>query len=198
MDPGTLVAYAMNDQPIPAAHGFPLRLVVPGLGGRLRHQVAEQAHGRHDGARRLLGADRLPLSDQARRARRGRRRQGHGAAHRAGREVAHHPPLDGAVVPPGHGHGRRLRVGRRASTSPGSTCRWTPAPRGSRPSSPAGPKVRVAALRVRASRHARRTRTPSCRAPPTPSGAVQPIVPQWNPSGYLWNAPDQVRIEVKA
>ena len=29
-------------------------------------------------------------------------------------------------------------------------------------------------------------------------GAAQPIVPQWNPSGYLWNAPDQVRIEVKA
>ena len=30
------------------------------------------------------------------------------------------------------------------------------------------------------------------------SGVTQPIVPQWNPSGYLWNAPDQVRIEVKA
>ncbi len=29
-------------------------------------------------------------------------------------------------------------------------------------------------------------------------GAVQPVVPAWNPSGYLWNAPDQVRIEVKA
>ena len=29
-------------------------------------------------------------------------------------------------------------------------------------------------------------------------GEVQPIVPQWNPSGYLWNAPDQIRIEVKA
>ena len=29
-------------------------------------------------------------------------------------------------------------------------------------------------------------------------GVTQPVVPQWNPSGYLWNAPDQVRIEVKA
>ena len=43
-----------------------------------------------------------------------------------------------------------------------------------------------------------RTRTPSCRAPPTPAATPQPMVPQWNPSGYLWNAPDQVRIEVKA
>ena len=29
-------------------------------------------------------------------------------------------------------------------------------------------------------------------------GAVQPVVPAWNPSGYLWNAPDTVRLEVKA
>ena len=32
-DPGTIVAYAMNGQPIPAAHGAPLRLVVPGWEG---------------------------------------------------------------------------------------------------------------------------------------------------------------------
>ena len=29
-------------------------------------------------------------------------------------------------------------------------------------------------------------------------GQAQPVVPQWNPSGYLWNAPDTIRIEVKA
>jgi DMSO/TMAO reductase YedYZ molybdopterin-dependent catalytic subunit len=28
------------------------------------------------------------------------------------------------------------------------------------------------------------------------AGRVQPIVPQWNPSGYMWNAIDQVRVEV--
>ena len=27
-------------------------------------------------------------------------------------------------------------------------------------------------------------------------GRTQPIVPDWNPSGYLWNAIDQVRINV--
>ena len=29
-------------------------------------------------------------------------------------------------------------------------------------------------------------------------GQAQPVVPPWNPSGYLWNAPDTIRIEVKA
>jgi sulfite oxidase len=30
------------------------------------------------------------------------------------------------------------------------------------------------------------------------SGKTQPMTPPWNPSGYLWNAPDAVRVEVKA
>jgi hypothetical protein len=28
-------------------------------------------------------------------------------------------------------------------------------------------------------------------------GRTQPTTPPWNPSGYLWNAPDSVRVEVK-
>jgi hypothetical protein len=29
-------------------------------------------------------------------------------------------------------------------------------------------------------------------------GRTQPIVPDWNPAGYLWNAVDQVRVVVGA
>jgi DMSO/TMAO reductase YedYZ molybdopterin-dependent catalytic subunit len=29
-------------------------------------------------------------------------------------------------------------------------------------------------------------------------GRTQPVVPAWNPAGYLWNAPDIVRVEVRA
>jgi hypothetical protein len=29
-------------------------------------------------------------------------------------------------------------------------------------------------------------------------GNVQPVAPWWNPSGYLWNVIDKVRINVKA
>ena len=31
MDPTTLVAYEMNGQPLPQRHGFPVRIIVPGL-----------------------------------------------------------------------------------------------------------------------------------------------------------------------
>jgi DMSO/TMAO reductase YedYZ molybdopterin-dependent catalytic subunit len=36
MDGGTLLAVAMNGEPLPIAHGFPVRLVVPGLYGYVR------------------------------------------------------------------------------------------------------------------------------------------------------------------
>ena len=42
-----------------------------------------------------------------------------------------------------------------------------------------------------------RSRTASCRAPPTRRATMQPAVSQWNPSGYLWNQYDSVRVEVK-
>ena len=29
------------------------------------------------------------------------------------------------------------------------------------------------------------------------NGRTQPMTPPWNPSGYLWNAPDSVRVEAK-
>ena len=46
-DPGTIVAYAMNGQPIPAPHGVPAPPGRARLGGRLRHQVAQQDHAGH-------------------------------------------------------------------------------------------------------------------------------------------------------
>lgn len=33
MEETTLVAYEMNGEPLPRRHGFPLRLIVPGLYG---------------------------------------------------------------------------------------------------------------------------------------------------------------------
>ena len=35
MEPGALLAYMMNDQPLPPEHGFPLRAIVPGLYGMM-------------------------------------------------------------------------------------------------------------------------------------------------------------------
>jgi DMSO/TMAO reductase YedYZ molybdopterin-dependent catalytic subunit len=33
LDPATLLVYAMNDEPLPRAHGYPLRAIVPGIYG---------------------------------------------------------------------------------------------------------------------------------------------------------------------
>ena len=41
MEPTTLVAYEMNGEPLPQGHGFPLRLIVPGLIRRKKSKVAD-------------------------------------------------------------------------------------------------------------------------------------------------------------
>jgi DMSO/TMAO reductase YedYZ molybdopterin-dependent catalytic subunit len=52
MEPTTLVAYEMNGQPLPRRHGFPLRLIVPGLYGEknpkwlTRIELLDEADGR--------------------------------------------------------------------------------------------------------------------------------------------------------
>jgi DMSO/TMAO reductase YedYZ molybdopterin-dependent catalytic subunit len=52
MEPTTLVAYEMNGEPLPRGHGFPLRLIVPGLYGEknpkwlTRIELLNEADGR--------------------------------------------------------------------------------------------------------------------------------------------------------
>ena len=52
MEPTTLVAYEMNGEPLPQGHGFPLRLIVPGLYGEknpkwlTRIELLDEADGR--------------------------------------------------------------------------------------------------------------------------------------------------------
>ena len=41
MDPTTLLAYEMNGEPMPDRHGYPLRVIVPGI---LRRKTREMAH----------------------------------------------------------------------------------------------------------------------------------------------------------
>ena len=56
-----LVAVAMNGEPLPANHGYPARLIVPGpLRLRQRHEVADGDRAHHArGVRRVLGPARL-------------------------------------------------------------------------------------------------------------------------------------------
>ena len=198
MDPGTIVAYAMNGQPIPAAHGFPLRLVVPGWEGAYAIKWLNKitlATAEHDGFWVATGY-RYPT-----------KRVAPGAAVDA-KDLAPLTglvvkslitrPLDGAVVPPGKitvagfawageiDIATRRRLGRRRRhVAAGAAHRQAP-------SAFAWRRFEHTFTATRQDTHTILSRATDAK------GDTQPIVPQWNPSGYLWNAPDQVRIEVKA
>ncbi len=197
LDPDTLVAYAMNDQPIPSAHGFPLRLVVPGWEGAYAIKwlnTLTVAAKEHDGFWVQTGY-RYPT-----------KRVAPGAAVDA-KDLAPLTglvvkslitrPLDGAVVPPGPvtvagfaWAGDRDIAKVDVSVDAGAT--WQPAKL-------TGQAVKYAWRRFEFTFTATTQDTHTILSRATDSrGAVQPVVPAWNPSGYLWNAPDTVRVEVKA
>jgi DMSO/TMAO reductase YedYZ molybdopterin-dependent catalytic subunit len=195
LDPDTLLAYDMNGQVLPVAHGFPLRAVVPGWEGAysikwLTHLRA--ADREHEGAF-VQGGYRYP-----------RRPVVPGAAVPA----AEMEPLKGMVVkslitspetnaslPVGSvrvsgfawaGDAEIANV--EVSTDNGRT--WSQARLGS-------DRARYA---WRQFEHEWQVATPGSYAVLSRArdmrGNVQPLVPEWNPSGYLWNGVDQVRVNV--
>jgi len=197
MDPGTVVAYAMNGQPIPAAHGAPLRLVVPGWEGAYAIKWLNKvtlATAEHDGFWVASGY-RYPTKRVAP----GATVDAKDLAPLTGLVVKSliTRPIDGAIVAPG-----RLTVAGFAwageldiarvdiSTDAGAT--WQPAKLSGEAQKFSWRRFEFAYDVMRQESHTILSRATDA------GGNVQPMVPPWNPSGYLWNAPDQVRIEVKA
>lgn len=69
LEPETLLAFAMNDAPIPLAHGYPLRLVVGGWPGSVCGKWLNRISVRdrvHDGAKMTGNAYRVPCEPVAR------------------------------------------------------------------------------------------------------------------------------------
>jgi sulfite oxidase len=197
MHPDTILAYEMNGEPLPALHGFPLRAIVPGWEGAyavkwLNHiQVIEREHDgffvktayRYPNRRVAPGAavdpkDMVPLT---------------------GLVVKSfiNSPQAGAAVKPGKirvtgfawaGESKIAKVD--VSIDNGST--WAPARLGRE-------RERYA---WQSFEHELNITAPGSylimsRATDE-KGRSQPVAPQWNPSGYLWNVIDKVRINVEA
>lgn len=195
MHPDTVIAYAMNGEPLPPVHGFPLRAIVPGWEGAYAVKWLTEltvAPGDYDGfwvasayrypTKRVAPGAAVPAADMA---------------PLTGLVVKSliTQPLEGARVPRGRltvagfawaGESDIARV--EVSHDHGAT--WQPARL-------TGEHARYAWRRFEAEVDltiAESTLLLS-RATDT-AGHTQPMVAAWNPSGYLWNQPDTVRIEV--
>lgn len=196
MHPDTVIAYEMNGQPIPPAHGAPLRAIIPGWEGaysmkwlnRLQVSPAESDNFW------VATAYRYPV----RRVAPGAAVEPKDMAPLTGLVVKSliTTPLDGASLGTGPinvagfawaGEADIARVD--ISTDHGAT--WQPAQL-------TGERQRYTWRRFEYRLTAERPASYLILSRATDSnGGVQPAVSHWNPSGYLWNQYDAVRVEVK-
>lgn len=195
MDRDTILAYEMNGQPLPAANGFPLRAIVPGW--EAAYSVKWLTHIRvsaleHDGFF-VQTAYRYPRMRVAP----GGAVDPKDMAPLAGLVVKSiiTSPAEGAVVRRGSipvagfawaGGSAIARVD--VSVDSGST--WYAATLGQDEARYAWRQFRFTWQPAEPGSFLVLARASDDR------GRVQPMAPHWNPSGYLWNAIDGVRVNV--
>lgn len=195
MQRDTLIAYEMNGAPIPPLHGFPIRLIVPGWEGAYsvkwlttltaidadsdsfwvatayRYPNRALAPGEAIDARDLLPLTGLAVKSLLTR------------------------PADGAVLAPGPltiagfaWAGEADIAGVEVSTDDGAT--WQAARLVGEQARYAWRRFEYAFTATRPASHVILSRATDS------NGRVQPASAAWNPSGYLWNAYDRVRVTV--
>jgi DMSO/TMAO reductase YedYZ molybdopterin-dependent catalytic subunit len=196
LDASTILAYEMNGQPLPIANGFPLRAIVPGWEAAysikwLTH--LEVRDREHDGFW-VQTAYRYPTMRVAP----GAAVDPKNMAPLGGLAVKSiiTSPAEGAVLAPGEisitgfawaGEANVTRV--EVSVDNGST--WTAAAFGSDRAPYAWRQFRFDWRAEKTGSFVVLARAADDR------GRVQPIVPHWNPSGYLWNAVERIRVNVQ-
>jgi len=196
MHPDTIIAYAMNGEPIPVVHGAPLRAIVPGWEGAyaVKWLNALNVIARDSDSFWVATGYRYPT-----------RRVAPGAAVDA-KDMAPlvglvvksliTAPLDGATRTVGKVPVRGFAWAGEddikavdVSVDNGGT--W-------RPARLTGEQAKYSWRAFEFEFEAARPESYLILSRATDSrGRMQPAVSQWNPSGYLWNQYDSVRIEVK-
>ena len=194
--PDTILAYDMNGQPITPLHGFPLRAIVPGWEGAysIKWLTSLRVADRESDSFWVATGYRYPTKRVAP----GATVDPKDMAPLTGLVVKSliTRPLDGAAIGPGKvdvagfawaGETDISRVD--ISTDHGAS--WQQARL-------VGEQAKYAWRRFEFTFEASRPESYLILSRATDSqGRAQPMAPPWNPSGYLWNAPDSVRIEVK-
>jgi DMSO/TMAO reductase YedYZ molybdopterin-dependent catalytic subunit len=195
--PATLLAYEMNGQPLPLLHGAPLRLIVPGWAGDacvkwLTHLTVQEheAEGFYmQTAYRMPAtpvqpgamarpADMVPVTEMTVKSIITRPSED---AMLSGETVQ----VDGVAFT---GEGEIVRV--EISTDEGG--HWHDADLVGERAPYAWRLWRYVWKRTKPGRYRVWSRATDSR------GRTQPMTTPWNPGGYLWNAVDTVRIEIKA
>ncbi|HKE05272.1 MAG TPA: sulfite oxidase [Blastocatellia bacterium] len=197
LDADTILAYEMNGEPLPILNGFPLRAVVPGWEGAYsvkwltNLQVIEKEY---DGFF-VKTAYRFPNRPVA---------PGEAVAPQdmvplTGLAVKSfvNSPLDGATVAPGKVHmGGFAWAGEsnisKVDVSMDNGSSWFPAKLGKERERYAWQSFDYEFNITQPGSYLLMSRATDDK------GNVQPVAPWWNPSGYLWNVIDKVRINVKA
>jgi sulfite oxidase len=197
LDADTILAYEMNGEALPILHGFPLRAVVSGWEGAYSVKWLTDIkvlENEYDGFF-VKTAYRFPNRPVA---------PGEAVAPQdmiplTGLVVKSfiNSPLDGATVAPGKirlsgfawaGESNILKVD--VSMDNGSS--WFPAKLGKERQRYAWQSFEYEFDISRPGSYLLMSRATDDK------GNVQPVAPQWNPSGYLWNVIDKVRVNVKA
>jgi sulfite oxidase len=197
LDADTILAYEMNGEPLPILHGFPLRAVLPGWEGAYsvkwltNLQVIDKEHEgffvktayRYPNRRVAPGEavapqDMIPLT---------------------GLVVKSfiNSPLDGATAAPS-----KVKVSgfawagesfiSKVDVSMDNGSSWFPAKLGKERERYAWQSFEYEFNITQPGSYLLMSRATDDK------GNVQPVAPQWNPSGYLWNVIDKVRINVKS
>jgi DMSO/TMAO reductase YedYZ molybdopterin-dependent catalytic subunit len=195
LDADTLIAYEMNGQPIAPVHGFPLRAIVPGWEGAYAVKwltTLTVLDTEFDGFWVATGY-RYPVK----RVSPGATVAPQDLAPLTGLVIKSliTTPLEGATLPRGPvavagfawaGEDDVAKV--EISVDRGIT--WQPA-------TLTGERARYTWRRFEFSFTPERSESSLIMSRATDSrGRVQPAVANWNPSGYLWNVPDHVHIEI--
>jgi DMSO/TMAO reductase YedYZ molybdopterin-dependent catalytic subunit len=196
MHPDTLIAYEMNGAPIHPLHGFPLRAIIPGWEGAysIKWLTNLRVLDKEFDGFWVASGYRYPTKVVA-----------PGAAvdpkdmaplmGLAVKSLITRPNTDttvplGKIDVAGFAWAGETDIARvDISTDHGAT--WQPARLVGERAKYAWRRFEFAFTPTRAESYLIMSRATDA------SGRTQPMVPQWNPSGYLWNAPDSVRVEVK-
>jgi len=195
LDQDTLLAYEMNGQPLPVANGFPLRIIVPGWEGAysVKWLTHIQVSDRENDSFWVQTAYRYPKMNVAPGAVVDPKDMGPltGLAVKSiitapatGRAALGQPIAVTGFAWAGEANVVKVDV----STDNGST--WMPATLGKEKAPYAWRQFQHSWKPVERGSFVVLSRATDDK------GRVQPSVERWNPSGYLWNVIDQVRVDV--